>query len=56
MKRSSLSVTRAAYDASFAKLVPLVTYRDSRRFANQRTSRDWFHWLVRFVSLNSVPT
>ncbi len=50
-----MSVTRAAYDASFAKLVSLVVYRDSRRSAKQRFVRDLFHWLVRFVFLNSVP-
>ena len=49
-----MSITRAAYDASFAKLVSLVAYRDSRRSENQRIRRDQFHWLARFVFLNSV--
>ena len=30
-----MSVTRAAYDASFANLVSHVAYRDSRRYENQ---------------------
>ena len=47
-----MSVTRAAYDASFTKLVSLVAYRDSRRSENQRTLRDLFHWLARFIFLN----
>ena len=47
-------MTRAAYDASFAKLVSLVAYRDSRRSENQRVPRDLFYWLARFVFLSSV--
>ena len=50
-----MSVSRAAYDASFAKLVSLVAYRDSSRSENQRILYDLFHWLARFVSLNSAP-
>ena len=42
-------MTRVACDASFAKLVSLVAYRDSRRSENQRILRDQFHWLARFV-------
>ena len=51
-----MSITRAAHEASFAKLVSLVAYRDSRRAENQRILRDQFHWLARlFFVLNSVP-
>jgi hypothetical protein len=50
-----VSVTRAAYDASFAKLVSLVAYRDSRSSEDQRIPRDLFHWLAKRVFLNSVP-
>ena len=49
-----MSITRGAYDASNAKLVSLVACRASRRFENQTTLRDQFHWLARFVFLNSV--
>ena len=45
----AVSATRAAYDASFAKLVALVAYRDSRRSESQRILCDLFHWLARFV-------
>ena len=38
-------MTRAAYDASFSKLVSFVASRDSRRSGNQRTLR----WLVSLV-------
>ena len=48
-------MARAACDASFAKFVSLVAYRDSRRSENQITLRHLFTWLARFVSLNSVP-
>ena len=41
-----MSVTRAAYDASFVKLVLLVAYRVSRRSEYQRILRDLFHWLA----------
>ena len=34
MNRSSCEYDRAAYDASFAKLVSLVAYRDSKRSDN----------------------
>ena len=40
-----MRITRGAYDASFAKLVSLVAYRESRRSQNQRILRDRFHWL-----------
>ena len=50
-----MSIIRAAYDASFAKLVSLVAYRISRRSENQRVLRDMFHWLVRLFFSNSVP-
>ena len=46
-------MTRAAYDAPFAKLVSLVAYRGSRRSGNQRILRDLFRWLARFVSKSS---
>ena len=49
-------MTRAAYDASFAKLVSLVACRDSRRYENQSIIRYQFHWLARFVLVNSVLT
>ena len=49
-------MTRAAYDASFAKLVSLVASRDSRRYENQSIIRYQFHWLARFVLVNSVLT
>ena len=42
------------YDASFAKLVSLAAYRDSRRSENQNALRDQFHWLARCVFLNPV--
>ena len=41
-----MSVTRASYDASFAKLVSLVAYRDSRLYENQSILHDLFHWLA----------
>ena len=44
-----MSITRAAYDASFATLVLLVAYRDSRRSEKQRILRDQFHCLARLV-------
>ena len=44
----------AAYDASFAKRVSLVAYRDSRRSENQRIIRDQFNWLARVVFPNSL--
>ena len=50
-----MSVTRAAYDASFAKFVSLVAYRGSRRSENQGVLHDLIHLLVRFVRPNSVP-
>ena len=50
-----MSVTRAAYDATFAKLVSLVAYRDSRGYENLRIIRYLFYWLARFVFVNSVP-
>ena len=37
-----MSVNRAAYDASFAKLVSFVAYRDSRRSENHRNLRGQF--------------
>ena len=49
-----MSITCATYDASFANLVSLVAYRDFRRSENQRFLRDQFHWLARFVFINSV--
>ena len=49
-------MTRAAYDASFAKLVSLVACRDSRRYENQSIIRYLFHLLARFVFVNSVLT
>ena len=49
-------MTRAAYDASFAKLVLLVTCRDSRRYENQSIIRYMFHLLARFVFVNCVLT
>ena len=51
----AVSVTRAAYDASFAKLVSLVANRDFRRSDNQRILCDLFYWLARFVFPHSVP-
>ena len=54
MNRSSVSLTRAAYDASFAKLVSLLAYRDSRRFENHISLCDQFQWFGRFVFLNSI--
>ena len=50
-----MSVTRAAYDASFAKLVSLVAYRGSRRYENQSILGYLFRWLARFVFVSSVP-
>ena len=50
-----MSVIRATYDASFAKLVSFVAYRDSRRSENQRILRDLFHLLTRLISLSSIP-
>ena len=50
-----MSVTCEAYDTSFAKLVLLVAYRDSRRSEIQLILRDLFYWLARFVFLNTVP-
>ena len=50
----AVSMTRAAYDVSFAKLVSLVACRDSRRYENQRIIRYFFYWLARFVFVNSV--
>ena len=47
-----MSVTHAAYYASFAKLVSFVAYRDYRRSQNQKILCDLFHWLARFVFLN----
>ena len=44
-----VSMTRTAYDASFAKLVSFVAYRGSRRSEDQRILRILFHWLARFV-------
>ena len=52
----AVSMTRGAYDTSFAKLVLLVAYRDSRRSENQGILRYQFHYLARFVLLNSVST
>ena len=49
-----MSVARTAYDASFAKLVSLVAYHDSRRSENQRFLRDLCHWMGQFVFLNYV--
>ena len=49
-------MTRAAYDASFAKLVSLVACRDSRRYENQSIIRYFFYWLARFVFVISVLT
>ena len=49
-------MTRAAYDASFAKLVSLVACRDSRRYENQSIIRYFFYWFARFVFVNSVLT
>ena len=49
-------MTRAAYDASFAKLVSLVASRDSRRYENHSIIRYLSHWLARFVFVNSVLT
>ena len=48
--------SRAAYDASFAKLISFVAHRDSRHTENPRTLRDLFQWLARSVVflLNSV--
>ena len=54
MNRSSREYKPRRYDASFDKLVSLVAYRDSRRSENQRVLREQFHWLARFVFLNSV--
>ena len=51
----AVSVNRAAYDASFAQLVSLVAYGDSRRYENQSILRYLFRWLARFVFVNSVP-
>ena len=51
----AVSVTRQAYDASFAKLVSLVAYRVSRRDENQSILLYLFHWLARFVFVDSVP-
>ena len=51
-----MSITRAAYDASFAKLVSLLAYLYSRRSENQSILRYLFHGLARFVFVNSVPT
>ena len=42
-------MTRAAFDASFAKFVSLVAYRYSRHSENQRILRDLLHWLARLV-------
>ena len=47
-------MTRAAYDASFAKLVSPIACRDSRRYENQSIIRYFFYWLARFVFVNSV--
>ena len=55
MNRSSCGSYRAAFDASCAKLVSLVAYRDSRRSENQRILHDVFQCLARFVFLNAVP-
>ena len=44
----AVSMTRVAYDASFAKLVSLDTYCDSRRSGNQRILRYLFRWLGSF--------
>ena len=49
-------MTRAPYDASFAKPVSLVASRDSRRYENQSIIRYLSHWLARFVFVNSVLT
>ena len=49
-------MTRAAYDASFAKLVSLVACRDSRRYENQSIIRYFFYWLARFDFVNAVLT
>ena len=49
-----MSITCAAYDASFAKLVSLVAHRDSNRSEKQRILRDQsVGWLDSFF-LNSV--
>ena len=52
----AVSMTRAAYDASFAKLVSLVACRDSRRYENQSIIRYFFYWLARFDFVNAVLT
>ena len=44
-----MSVTRAPHDASFAKLVSLVAYRDSRHIENKRFLRD----LLVLLALNA---
>ena len=44
-----VSMTRVACDASSAKRVSFVAYRDYRRSDNQRILLDKFHWLARFV-------
>ena len=49
-----MSITRAGYDASFANLVSLAVYRDSRRSESQIIVRDQFHWLARSIFKNSV--
>ena len=58
MNRSNraVSMTRAAYDASFAKLVSIVACRDSRRYENQSIVLYLFYWLAQFVFVNSVLT
>ena len=49
----AVSMIRAPYDASFAKLVSLVASRDSRRL-NQSIIRYLFHWMARFIFVSSV--
>ena len=49
-----MSIIRAAYAASFVKLVSRVAYLGSRRSDNQRSVRNHLFWPARFVFRNSV--